>query len=522
MIGSTLADSQDLDRLALTVDLGTGGPKVGVTTLAGEVLRWASSTVQSQVTAAGASTQDADVWWQTIAGLARELLNGLDPARVAAVTVTGQWGSTVPVDDAGRPVGQCVMWDDTRGAAHVQQRFGGPVEGYRPTTLATYLRRAGGVPNLSGADPTGHLLHLRRDQPEVHRRARWLMEPVDYLTFRLTGRPTATPASMAAAWLTDNRDLSRVGYDDRLVALSGVDPDRLPPLVPTGSVLGEVLPGPAAEWDLPPGIAVITGIPDLHMTAVGAGALGPGVAHLSIGTTAWLSMQVDRKHTDVLNQMASLPGVTEGRYLIGNNQDSAGRCLEWFRSSLTPLAGRELSIEELLEAAEGVPPGSGGVLFTPWLTGERCPVDDHRARAGFHNISRTVSHAELTRAVLEGVALNARWMLRGVERFAGHRLDRIRLVGGGARSDLWCQIAADALDRQVLRVSEPFLTGLRGGGLFAALTLGLLRPEEVEDLVSLDPPFEPGAGAAALAAHAPELPRLHRAQRRFFRRMNPR
>ncbi len=131
-------------------------------------------------------------------------------------------------------------------------------------------------------------------------------------------------------------------------------------------------------------------------------------------------------------------------------------------------------------------------MFTPWLTGERSPVDDRNARAGFHGVGETTTRGHLTRAVLEGVALNAAWLLGAAERFVGGRLDDIRLVGGGARSDLWCQVLADATDRTIVRVTDPWLAGLRGAALFAALALGRVGAGRA-----------PGAGTHRRAVPAP-------------------
>ena len=168
----------------------------------------------------------------------RRAAGSADLSRVVAVSVTGQWASTVPVDEEGRPVGPCVLWSDTRGAPYSRAAVGGPVSGYAPKPLATWLRRSGGIPTVSGDDPVGHILFLQHEQPDVVARARWLLEPVDYLTMRFTGVPAASHASMTGAWLTDNRSLATLAYDDVLVRATGVDASRLPPLVATGSVVG--------------------------------------------------------------------------------------------------------------------------------------------------------------------------------------------------------------------------------------------------------------------------------------------
>ena len=144
------------------------------------------------------------------------------------VSCTGQWASTVPVDDRGVPVGPCQLWSDTRGAPHSRGVIAGPVAGYDPVAVMRWIRHSGGAPSTSGADPIGHILHLERDEPDVARAARWYLEPVDYLSMRFTGRAAATPASMAGAWLTDNRRPDVLDYDPVLVRASGVPSAKLP------------------------------------------------------------------------------------------------------------------------------------------------------------------------------------------------------------------------------------------------------------------------------------------------------
>ena len=134
------------------------------------------------------------------------------------------------------------------------------------------------------------------------------------------------------------------------------------------------------------------------------------------------------------------------------------------------------SYDDIEALASSAPAGASGVLFTPWLTGERSPVDDKHARAGFHNVSLTTTRADLARAVLEGVAHNLRWLLDGAERFTRTRLDPMRVLGGAARMDLWCQVVADVLDRSLERVDQPLVGGLRGAGLYAGLAWATYAP----------------------------------------------
>ena len=183
----------------LAVDLGTGGPKVGLVSLTGAIAWHEHTSLPTAFGADGAATQDAERWWNVIRDSARRALASgeVDPSEVVAVSCTGQWASTVPVDEGGTPVGPCQLWSDTRGAPHSRAVIAGPVAGYDPVAALRWIRRSGGAPSTSGADPIGHILHLEHDEPEVARATRWYLEPVDYLSMRFSGRAAATPASMA-------------------------------------------------------------------------------------------------------------------------------------------------------------------------------------------------------------------------------------------------------------------------------------------------------------------------------------
>ena len=519
--------SAPTSRFVLTVDLGTGGPKVGLVSTRGEIAWWEHRPVATRWGTGGAATQDAEEWWRLVVdGTRRGLADtGVAGDEIVAVAVTGQWASTVPVDERGVPVGECLMWMDSRGRDLSRAVVGGPVSGFDATALATWVRRTGGVPSTNGDDPLGHLLFLEHEQPDVAGRAQWYLEPVDYLTMRFTGIPAASHMSMTAAWLTDNRRLDVLAYDPKLVRLSGVAAAKLPRLVASGSVVGPVQRSVAAELGIAPSAQVVTGLPDLHGSTIGSGFVGPYETHLSIGTTAWIGCPLPGKKTDVIRQLAAVPGL--GRlggapYLLGNNQESAGRCLQWFRDTVAGgVSGTTPSYAEITALATTAPAGSRGVVFTPWLAGERSPVDDRSARGGFHNVSVGTSTADLARSVLEGVAFNARWLLGAAEHFTGRRLDPLRLIGGGAQSELWCRIVADVCDRTVERVADPLLCGLRGAALAGGMALGDVERDELRRLVPLDGTFRPDpSNRATYDRSFAEFPRLYRSQRRMFHRLN--
>jgi xylulokinase len=512
----------------LAVDLGTSGLKVGAVAETGEILGSWQTDVPTTFTHDGGVEQDADGWWVQICAGVRELLAAgvAAPQDLVAVGITGQYASTVPVDAAGVAVGPCLTWADDRGGRHSKAAFGGVAAGYKPTAIAPWLRYTGGAPSPGGADPSGHALFLKHDRPQTYARTAVLLEPLDYLGLRFTGRAAATPASMVASWLTDNRKGRELRYVPSLVRRAQRDADRLPELVPSGSVLAGISDVAAAELGLPVGIPVVTGVPDLHSAYLASGAIDDYGTHFTISTTAWVSCAVPYKKTDVLHQMVSIPGVRPGQYLVIDNHETAGVCLQWIRDGVlanpaSVAAGWQPSYDDLVALAAQAEPGSGGVIFTPWLKGERSPVDDRTLRAAFLNVSLTTDRADLVRAVLEGVAYNMRWLVEVADSFTGRRLEPLRVLGGGAQSDLWCQIHADVLGRRVERVADPAIAQLRGAAIYALVGLGRLTLDEVPALVPAAQAFEPDP--VAMAVYVPmyaEFTQVYGRLKSMYRRLN--
>ncbi len=509
-----------MNDLCLSIDLGTGGPKIGLVSLDGEVLDYEHHPVATVFTDDGGATQNPELWWTLITEAARRLLahSAVSKQRVRAVAVTGQYASTVPVDASGTPTGPCLMWQDTRGGVFSRAAIGGPMQGYSPRKILPFIRKSGGGPSTSGADPIGQILYLKNREPELMARTRWLMEPIDYLTMRLTGVASATHASRLAMWLTDNRLLTHYDYDQQLLDLVGIDKTRLPPLVPMGSVVGTITADVASSLGLSIDTAVITGLPDIHAATLGSGATNMYDTHVALSTTSWISCPVPKKKTDINHSIASIPGLTNDSYLVIDNQETGAKALEWLRGVLAG-TGQMLSYPELTSMAMTSPPGARGVLFTPWLAGERSPVGNHFLRAGFTNLSITTTSADLVRAVLEGVACNSAWLLGYVEKFTGHTLTPLRLLGGGAQSGEWCQIFADTLERTVEQVPEPMVAQLRGAALMAGVTLGNHELSEVAALRPTGTTFEPNAEVKSLYAHRRhQFPSLYKRDRNWSKR----
>ncbi len=505
-----IASSGPEDTYVLAVDLGTGGPKVAVISATGRIAAHAFEKVGMQLTDDGGAEQRPQDWWTAIVNSARRAMadSGISPERVVGVGCTSQWSGTVPIGVDGEAIGPCIIWMDSRGSHAVKETVRGAltVQGYSPSKAARWVRKTGGIPSLSGKDPVGHIHFLREQRPDVYAATAVFLEPVDYLNLRLTGLARASYDSITLHWVTDNRDVNHVAYDDSLFELAGLDRATLPELLATGSTVGGLRADVAAELGLLEGTPVVTGTGDLHSAAVGSGAVDDFDAHLYIGTSSWISCHVPFKKTDALTNVASFPSGIPGRYLVADEHETGGACLTWLRDNMLfpddPFDGGSGAPDDffsrLNDVVSSVPVGAHGVMFTPWLNGERTPVDDHTIRGGFHNISLFSNRSDMVRAVFEGVALNSAWLLGAVEKYCKRRFDSMAFVGGGANSDVWSQIHADATGRTIRQIADPVLANVRGAGLITHLALGHISLADIPKTVQVKAVYTPDKAAAAV------------------------
>ena len=256
---------------------------------------------------------------------------------------------------------------------------------------------------------------------------------------------------------------------------------------------------------------------DVHSAVFGSGAVADYEAHLYIGTSSWISAHVPFKKTAPTSNVASIPAALAGKYLIVDEHETAGACLTFLRDNL----GFADDFEAMNAMVDSVEPGSGRVLFTPWLNGERSPVDDHTIRGGFHNLSLSTTRAQMVRAVYEGVAFNSRWLLEAVEKFAGRRLDSLAFIGGGANSDQWAQIHADVLGREIRQVADPVLANVRGAALITLVALGRLPLEQIPAMVEVRRTFVPDPSTAGeYDILFDEFVNLYKQTKGIFKRLN--
>ncbi|CAG0935436.1 xylulokinase [Thermoflexales bacterium] len=494
--------SQPAANLILAVDLGTSGMKVALITTHGQVLGWEAQPIGLQLTPDGGAEQSPGEWWQAFIAAAKRLIGrNLAPREaIKAICCSTQGEGTVPVDRDGNALMNCILWMDMRGAPYLQRRARGAINiaGADVVKLLRWIRYTGGMPSLTGKDPAGHMLLVREKFPEVYARTYKFLNVLDYLNLRLTGRFAATFDSILTSWVTDNRNPNAIRYNAELIKTSGIDADKFPEIVSCTTVLGLLRREVADELGLSERVQVVAGAIDNTAAAVGSGAVKDFAPHLYIGTSSWLAAHVPFKKTDVSSSLAAVPCALPDRYLLTALQATAGGNLNFLRDSV--LYHKDELLQEakvpdvfkiMDQIAARVPAGSHGVIYTPWIWGERAPVEDRNLRAGLYNISLNNTREDIIRAFLEGVAFNTRWLMQPVEKFMGRDVQQINLAGGGGNSDVWCQIFADVLNVEIRQVQDPIQANARGAAFIAGVGLGSIGFGDVPQLVEFKRIYQP-------------------------------
>ncbi len=493
----------------LSIDLGTSGCKVGVVSLDGHVAGWAFRSVQLKVVGQIGAEQSPEDWWQAFVEAAREALavSGVGAKEIVGICSSTQGEGTVAVDREGKPLMNAVIWLDMRGARYLKKEMRGAlkVAGYDALKLQKWLRLCGGAPALSGKDPAGHMLFIREAHPEVYAKTYKFLNVLDFFNLRLTGRYCATQDSILTSWVTDNRSLSNIRYDDGLIAASGIDYDKFPELVRCTDVIGTLRGEVAEALGLSASTPVIAGAIDNTAAAIGAGTYADFDAHLYMGSSSWIAAHVPFKKTNVFDQITSIPCALPDKYLMMAMQSSGAANIAFLKDRIVfhkdGLIDAEPSVDTyqvLDEIAARMPPGADGAMYLPWLFGERSPVDDRSLRAGIFNLSMEHNRETLVRAVFEGVALNTRWMMTPVHRFLGRRVEALTMIGGGAMSNAWCQIFADTLNVTIRQPDNPMQANARGAAFIGAVGLELVGFDEVPERVAIDKVYEPIAANRGL------------------------
>jgi len=423
----------------LGIDSSTTATKALLINVGGEVLGVASSEYTFDIPHPMWTEQHPDLWWQATTASIRQVLSesGVDPADVKGVGLTGQMHGLVLLDSDGEVLRPAILWND--------QRTGAECDEIRERLGKEQLIQITGNDALTGFTAP-KILWVRNNEPEIFARVRHILLPKDYVRLKLTGEYATDKAGGAGTLLFDIRARD---WSETVVAALEIDPSWLPPTFEGTAVTGRVSPQAAAATGLKAGTLVMGGGGDQAAAAVGTGAVVEGIVSLSLGTSGVVFASADQPIIEPEGRLHAFCHAAPSKWHLMGVMLSAAGSLRWYRDTLAP----ETDFDTLLGPAASIEPGSDGLFFLPYLTGERTPHPDPLARGAFVGLTVRHTRAHLTRAVLEGVAFGLRDSFELMKGAGLADITQVRVTGGGAKSPLWRQILADVLNVELVTVN---------------------------------------------------------------------
>jgi xylulokinase len=438
----------------LGIDASTTGVKALLISEAGDVIGTASTELPLSTPKPLWSEQNPVDWWDGAAHSIRQVLSdtGISGSDVAAVGLTGQMHGLTLLDESGSVLRPAILWND--------QRTGPQCDEIRERLGKKRLIEITGNDALTGFTAP-KILWVQENEPEVFARARHVLLPKDYVRFRLTGEYATDRAGAAGTLLLD---IKTRNWSPEVLKALDIPAEWLPPTHEGPQVTGHISSQAAEATGLKAGTPVVGGGGDQAAQAVGVGAVKPGIVALTLGTSGVVFASTDQPFIEPEGRLHAFCHAVPGRWHLMGVMLSAAGSLRWYRDTLAP--GQDF--DTLLAPAVSVPAGSEGLLFLPYLTGERTPYPDPLARGAF--VGLTVRHTQphLTRAVLEGVAFGLRDSFELMKEAGLAQIDQVRVSGGGAKSPLWRQILADVMDAELVTVNTT-----EGAAYGAALLAGV-------------------------------------------------
>lgn len=454
-------------------DLGTSGTKAALTDITGSIVAVSERRYEVYYSSDGGAEQDPEDWWKAIVETTHEMMEkaGVDPGQIAGMSMSAQMVGTMPVDRDGKPLHRAMIWLDSRAEEE-----------------AAILRKKTGMPFIGGKAPSAKVYWLVRNMPDLFAKTHKILDCKDYLQFRMTG-VYATDYTLSSATTYFN-PWAKIWWKDILEAIE-LPLEKLPKAIPSTDVVGELTPQAAEELGLREGIPVVSGGGDAPCATVGSGAISPGRMHLYLGTSAWVAAVIPEFSLLAEGLMPNACCDENNNALLGE-MDNAGGCLKWFHEQLLSREDEEAAARDGLtifqymdRLADPVPPGSDGLIFLPWMWGERAPVEDDNVRGGFTSLALNHTKGHMIRAVLEGVGYHLRWIFSAVEK-TGITQKEANVIGGGATTAIWLQILADITGVKLLQVEDPLDACARGAAMTAAVGLGFYKDfTEVEQAIKM-------------------------------------
>lgn len=435
------------------IDLGTSAVKLLLMDGEGKILNVVSREYPLMFPQPGWSEQDPDAWiCETWTGIT-ELTEGFDKSKIAGIGAGGQMHGLVVLDENDQVIRPAILWNDGRTSAEVD---------YLNNEIGKDVLSAE-TANIAFAGFTApKLLWMSRNEPEKFARIRKIMLPKDYVNYRLSG-VHCTDYSDASGMLL--LDVKNKCWSKKMMNICGIKEEQMPKLFESFEPVGTILPKVAEELGLPEKVVIAAGAGDNAAAAVGTGTVGDGACNISVGTSGTIFISSEKFGVDEKNALHSFAHA-DGKYHLMGCILSAASCNKWWMEDI--LNTRDFSAEQAAITDEKL--GRNRVFFLPYLMGERSPINDTNARATFTGITMDNTRADLTQAVMEGVAFAIRDCLE-FARSQGIRIEKSRICGGGAKSALWRKMFANICNMDIESIAAEEGPGY-GGAMLAMVASG--------------------------------------------------
>ncbi len=464
----------------------------------------------------GGAEQDEHQWWDAVCIATKKIFEivHIEPSQIAGISFCSQMQGLVMVDENGTPVRKPMSYMDQRATKEIKNgiQHGIQVSGCNVFKLIKSLIITKAA-SLSVKDPVWKYKWIESNEKINFEKAYKWLDVKEYLICKCTGKFVMTEDSAYSTMLYDTRK-GKNCWSKTLCKMYGVKFEHLAEIIKSTDQAGSLTKKASEDLGLAPGIPVFGGGGDASLIGVGAGCVNTGDTHIYLGTSGWVSTIVDKQKVDIVNMIASIVGAQKGRYNYFAEMETAGKCLEWVKEHLALdeigiyiekkniAESQEIIYESLydylMETISMIEPGSGGVIFTPWLHGNRCPFEDPNAAGIFFNIILETGKTELIRSVVEGICYHLRWMLECQEK-AIEVSDTIRFVGGGALSAITAQILADITSHKIEVVRSPQNVGSLGAAAVVGVGLGVIpNLETIKDYVEIEKVLVPNSKTKAI------------------------
>lgn len=491
-----------MSKYVITYDIGTTGIKTCLIEIDKEMKILASATegyglyVDEETGVKGGSEQDADEWWNAMCVTTKEVFKKckkIKKEQIEGISFCSAMQGLVLVDKQGKCIRRPMTYMDQRAREEIKKGIahGVQVAGAEVTKLLKYLKYTGAV-SSSVKDPIWKYKWVEAHEPENFKRIYKWLDVKEYMILRCSGEFVMTNDSAFGTLLYDTRK-GHEGWCKPICDMVGVNIEHMPVIKASTEKVGEVTAQAAKELGLAEGTAVYGGGGDASLIGVGAGATEIGDTHIYSGTSGWVGTVVPEQLVDAGAMMAAIVGANPETYNYFAELETSNKCVGWVKDHLAldeigvflkKYGHKKDDLEEesfnlydyLEEVIERANPGSDGVVFTPWLHGNRCPFEDPNAAGMFFNIHLETGKTELIRAVVEGVCFHMRWMLERQEQKVAKykKSNAVRFCGGGALGAATCQILSDILQRDVEVVDSPQNIGAVGAAACIAVGTGII------------------------------------------------